>query len=66
MDAQKPLMLLMLTMWPSSAFRADRWRILVGADAQRIDDLVRQSPEHAYHVDFCESFATEGGWRLAR
>ena len=44
--------------------KADRWRILVGGDAQRIDDLVRQSPERAYDVDFFESFATEVGWRI--
>jgi len=44
--------------------KADRWRILVGEDAQRIDDLVRQSPERAYDVDFFESFATEVGWRI--
>jgi NAD(P)-dependent dehydrogenase (short-subunit alcohol dehydrogenase family) len=44
--------------------RADRWRILVGEDAQRIDDLVRRSPERAYDVDFFESFATEIGWRI--
>ena len=44
--------------------KADRWRILVGEDAQRIDDLVRQSPERAYDVDFFESFATEVGWRV--
>src|SRR5260370_4349738 len=44
--------------------KADRWRILVGEDAQRIDDLVRRSPEHAYDVDFFESFATEVGWRI--
>ena len=44
--------------------KADRWRILVGEDARRIDDLVRQSPERAYDVDFFESFATEVGWRL--
>ena len=44
--------------------KADRWRILVGEDAQRIDDLVRHSPERAYDVDFFESFAAEVGWRL--
>jgi NAD(P)-dependent dehydrogenase (short-subunit alcohol dehydrogenase family) len=44
--------------------KADRWRILVGHDAQRIDELVRQSPEQAYEVDFFESFAAEVGWRL--
>ena len=44
--------------------KADRWRILVGEDARWIDDLVRQSPERAYDVDFFESFATEAGWRV--
>jgi hypothetical protein len=44
--------------------KADRWRILVGEDAQRIDRFVRQSPERAYDVDFFESFATEVGWRI--
>jgi NAD(P)-dependent dehydrogenase (short-subunit alcohol dehydrogenase family) len=44
--------------------KAGRWRILVGEDAQRIDDLVRRSPERAYDIDFFESFATEVGWRI--
>jgi NAD(P)-dependent dehydrogenase (short-subunit alcohol dehydrogenase family) len=44
--------------------KADRWRILVGKDAHRLDQLVRQSPERAYDVDFFESFAAESGWRL--
>ena len=46
--------------------KADQWRILVGADARRIDELVRHSPQRAYDVDFFESFATEVGWRLGR
>jgi len=44
--------------------KADRWRILVGHDAERLDQVVRQSPERAYEVDFFESFAAEVGWRL--
>ncbi len=32
--------------------RAERWRILVGDDAEAIDSLVRQTPEEAYEVDF--------------
>jgi NAD(P)-dependent dehydrogenase (short-subunit alcohol dehydrogenase family) len=44
--------------------KADRWRILVGEDAQRLDERVRQSPERAYDVDFFESFARESGWRV--
>ena len=46
--------------------KADHWRILVGEDARRLDDLVRQSPERAYDADFFENFATEVGWRLGR
>jgi hypothetical protein len=46
--------------------KADQWRILVGTDAHVIDSRVRQSPEHAYDVDFFESFAAEVGWRLGR
>jgi NAD(P)-dependent dehydrogenase (short-subunit alcohol dehydrogenase family) len=46
--------------------KTDRWRILVGQDAQRIDELVRQSPERAYDEDFFESFAKEAGWRVGR
>jgi NAD(P)-dependent dehydrogenase (short-subunit alcohol dehydrogenase family) len=44
--------------------KADRWRILVGDDAHKIDERVRQSPERAYEVDFFEGFAAEAGWRL--
>ncbi len=46
--------------------KADRWRILVGKDAVRLDELVRQSPERAYDLDFFESFAAEVGWRLGQ
>jgi hypothetical protein len=44
--------------------KAERWRILVGHDAHRLDELVRQSPEQAYDQDFFEAFAGEVGWRL--
>jgi NAD(P)-dependent dehydrogenase (short-subunit alcohol dehydrogenase family) len=44
--------------------KAERWRILVGRDAQRIDDLVRQDPEHAYDRDFFDRFAAEVGWNV--
>lgn len=44
--------------------KADRWRILVGRDAEIIDELVRRSPERAYDPDFFEEFATQAGWRL--
>jgi NAD(P)-dependent dehydrogenase (short-subunit alcohol dehydrogenase family) len=44
--------------------KADRWRILVGKDAHRLDELVRQDPQRAYERDFFESFAAEVGWRV--
>jgi NAD(P)-dependent dehydrogenase (short-subunit alcohol dehydrogenase family) len=46
--------------------KADRWRILVGKDAEKIDQLVRQMPEQAYDVAFFEKFAAEIGWKVAR
>jgi NAD(P)-dependent dehydrogenase (short-subunit alcohol dehydrogenase family) len=42
--------------------RHERWRILVGRDAERIDSLVRETPERAYETDFFEAFAKETGW----
>jgi NAD(P)-dependent dehydrogenase (short-subunit alcohol dehydrogenase family) len=44
--------------------KADKWRILVGNDAHQIDEMVRQSPERAYELDFFESFAVKAGWRI--
>jgi NAD(P)-dependent dehydrogenase (short-subunit alcohol dehydrogenase family) len=32
--------------------RTERWRILVGEDAVRMDQLVREDPEHAYEPEF--------------
>jgi NAD(P)-dependent dehydrogenase (short-subunit alcohol dehydrogenase family) len=46
--------------------KADRWRILVGKDAERLDELVRGVPEQAYEVDFYERFATEMNWLIGR
>lgn len=34
--------------------RAGRWRILVGEDAHRIDQMVRSDPEGAYEPEFAE------------
>src|ERR1700726_4397055 len=42
--------------------KADRWRILVGADAHKIDEMVRQSPERAYDITFFDEFARAVGW----
>ncbi len=44
--------------------KAGSWRILVGDDAHRLDQRVRETPEQAYDVAFYESFAAEVGWRL--
>jgi hypothetical protein len=44
--------------------KAGRWRILVGDDAHRLDERVRQTPERAYDAEFFQSFAAEAGWRL--
>jgi NAD(P)-dependent dehydrogenase (short-subunit alcohol dehydrogenase family) len=44
--------------------KAERWRILVGNDAHRLDERVREKPEKAYDLDFYQSFAAEVGWRL--
>jgi NAD(P)-dependent dehydrogenase (short-subunit alcohol dehydrogenase family) len=44
--------------------RTERWRILVGDDAHRLDERVRETPEQAYDVAFYESFAAEVGWKL--
>jgi NAD(P)-dependent dehydrogenase (short-subunit alcohol dehydrogenase family) len=46
--------------------KEDRWRILVGEDAKKIDEWVRRTPEQAYDVDFFERFAAEAGWKIAR
>ncbi len=41
--------------------RNERWRILVGEDAQRLDAFVRNDPEHAYDVDFFTLFPSAAG-----
>jgi len=44
--------------------RAGKWRILVGDDALRLDERVRQTPERAYEPEFYQSFVKEVGWRI--
>lgn len=44
--------------------KAGQWRILVGEDAERLDERVRKTPERAYDREFYETFAQEVGWRL--
>jgi hypothetical protein len=40
--------------------RHNRWRILVGSDAEIIDAEVRADPEHAYDVEFWEAMRGKG------
>ena len=46
--------------------KADRWRILVGDDAQKMDAMVRADPEAAYTPEFYDVLINEMGWRLGR
>ena len=46
--------------------KADRWRILVGDDAHRMDQMVRAEPENAYEPEFFERLTSGVGWRLGR
>jgi NAD(P)-dependent dehydrogenase (short-subunit alcohol dehydrogenase family) len=44
--------------------KADRWRILVGDDAIKLDERVRKSPEQAYSPEFYKSLVEEIGWKV--
>jgi NAD(P)-dependent dehydrogenase (short-subunit alcohol dehydrogenase family) len=40
--------------------RADRWRVLVGPDAEQLDRMVRETPEDAYEPSFMERVRAQG------
>ena len=40
--------------------REEKWRILVGKDAELLDKMVREEPESAYDASFMQRF-TQGG-----
>jgi hypothetical protein len=40
--------------------RADRWRILVGEDAEQLDRMVRADPDDAYELSFLEQMHARG------
>lgn len=42
----------------------ERWRILLGKDAEVLDRLVRQDPETAYDASFMEKLQAETEWGL--
>jgi len=44
--------------------REERWRILVGPDAEVLDQLVRESPEEAYGQEFMDRFQSRTTWFL--
>lgn len=43
--------------------RQEKWRILVGADAESLDLLVREAPELAYEQGFMERLRAAGHWQ---
>ena len=44
--------------------RKERWRILVGKDAEAIDRLVRETPEEAYEVAFMQRLLEATQWQI--
>lgn len=44
--------------------KAERWRILVGKDAEILDEQVRAMPEKAYTPEFLQQLVEKGGWRI--
>jgi NAD(P)-dependent dehydrogenase (short-subunit alcohol dehydrogenase family) len=44
--------------------KADRWRILVGKDAEYLDQSVRATPEDAYSQPFFDALVKQAQWRL--
>ncbi|NRA03650.1 MAG: SDR family NAD(P)-dependent oxidoreductase [Myxococcales bacterium] len=44
--------------------REERWRILVGKDADVLDRMVREAPEEAYEQSFMERLRGETGWAI--
>ena len=44
--------------------RAERWRILIGEDAEALDRLVREAPEEAYGESFMERLLVVTNWGL--
>jgi NAD(P)-dependent dehydrogenase (short-subunit alcohol dehydrogenase family) len=45
--------------------RENRWRILVGEDAQVLDERVRAAPEEAYEPEFLAALVEAGAWNNA-
>jgi len=43
--------------------RNEQWRILIGKDAETMDQLVREAPEQAYEQLFIDRLRAAGHWR---
>ena len=46
--------------------REERWRILVGDDAHRLDEMVRETPEEAYSEAFMERLRATAEWNIGQ
>ena len=44
--------------------RDERWRVLLGDDAQVLDRLVRENPEEAYEESFMVKLREQANWGL--
>jgi NAD(P)-dependent dehydrogenase (short-subunit alcohol dehydrogenase family) len=44
--------------------KAERWRILVGKDAEFLDAQVRAAPEEAYGLELYQAFSSGTGWKV--
>ncbi len=43
--------------------RREQWRILIGKDAECMDELVREAPEQAYEQSFIDRLRAAGHWQ---
>jgi hypothetical protein len=46
--------------------RNERWRILVGKDAEALDRLVREAPEEAYEAAFMDKLLQQSSWAIGQ
>ena len=46
--------------------RTERWRILVGKDAEALDRLVREAPEEAYEAAFMDKLLQQSTWAIGQ
>ena len=44
--------------------RQEKWRILIGHDAEVLDRLVREAPEGAYEAEFMQKLRAQTTWML--